>query len=54
MTEIYFDPIQALSKVFTIECKFWSTVIDLKLCMRKVKYYRKTSLMIIIGEHGSK
>ena len=29
------------------------SVIDLN-CMLKVKCYRKTSIMIIIGEHGSK
>ena len=32
------------------ECGY---VIDLN-CMRKVKCYRKISIMIIIGEHGSK
>ena len=30
-----------------------TAVIDLN-CMPKVKCYRKTSTMIIIGEHGSK
>ena len=49
----FFNLTSMFQRNYSLKIKNNRGVIDLN-CMRKVKCYRKTSIMIIIGEHGSR